>query len=72
MTGAVIAVGVLLVLLAWLFWPSEDAGSPTTSRRPRPGVNEAELEAAERDVQAAPDEESVRDWGPGASKPPLA
>ncbi len=71
MTGAVIAVGALLALLAWLFWPaSGDAESPP--RRSRAGVDQSELEAAERDVREAPDEESVRDWGPGASKPPLA
>jgi hypothetical protein len=75
MTGVAIAVGALLALLAWLVWPSGDAtGGGGVSRPPRAraGVDEAELEAAEREVQEAPDEESVRDWGPGASRPPLA
>ncbi|HEV8304237.1 MAG TPA: hypothetical protein VGQ25_04710 [Gemmatimonadales bacterium] len=60
------AVLALLALLAWFLWPSSDA-------RPggqRPGVDEAELEEAEREVQQAPDEDSVRDWGPGVQKPP--
>ena len=65
---AVIAVlAVLLGLLAWFFWPSADRRPPAT----RADVDAAELEAAERDVQEAPDEHSVRDWGPGVSKPPI-
>jgi hypothetical protein len=66
---AVIAViGVLLIGLAWFLWPSKDAGP---ARRERPDVDAAELEAAERDVQEAADEESVRDWGPGSGQKPL-
>jgi hypothetical protein len=34
-------------------------------------VDEAELEAAERDVQEARDAENVRDWGPGTGQKPL-
>jgi Flp pilus assembly protein TadB len=63
MTGVLIALGALLLVLAWFFWPrsrSEYEAPPTT-----------ELEAAERDVQEAPDEDSVRDWGPGAQQPPV-
>jgi len=63
---AVIAViVVLLIVFAWFLWPSNDA-------RParRPEIDEAELEAAERDVQEAADEESVRDWGPGSGQKP--
>jgi beta-lactam-binding protein with PASTA domain len=71
MTGIVVALAALLALLAWFFWPSDAAGNappPTT----RAGVeDEGELEQAEREVQEAPDEHSVRDWGPGASKPPI-
>jgi len=70
MFGVVAGVIALLALLAWFFWP----GSAVPTRRtaaPRDDVDEAELEEAERDVQQAPDEHSVRDWGPGASKPPL-
>ena len=63
MTGSLIAIGVLLLVLAWFFWPRSGAEyePPPTS----------ELEAAERDVREAPDEETVRDWGPGVQKPPL-
>lgn len=69
---AVVAViAVLAALLAWFFWPSNDARTPRTPG-PRPGVDDArELEQAEREVQEAPDAESVRDWGPGVQKPPI-
>jgi hypothetical protein len=68
-----IAVGVvLLLLLAWFFWPSQSAtDAPPRGSRPRPGVDEAELEAAERDVQQAQNEQTVRDWGPGTGQKPL-
>jgi beta-lactam-binding protein with PASTA domain len=56
-------VAVLLIILAWFVWPSK---AP-----PRPDVDNAELEEAEREVQEAPDEESVRDWGPGSGQKPL-
>jgi len=66
---AVIAViAVLLIVLAWFLWPGKDV-SP--ARRERPDVDAAELEAAERDVQEAADDESVRDWGPGSGQKPL-
>ena len=66
---AVIAViAVLLIVFTWFLWPSKDA-SPAS--RERPDVDEAELEAAERDVQEAADEERVRDWGPGSGQKPL-
>ncbi len=66
---AVIAVVVvLLIIFAWLLWPSNDA---RPARRERPEVDEVELEAAERDVQEAADDESVRDWGPGSGHKPL-
>ena len=68
MVGLIAAVAALLALLAWFFWP-------TTEVRPAARHTEvddqAELEQAERDVQEAPDEETVRDWGPGVQKPPL-
>ncbi|HMJ58326.1 MAG TPA: hypothetical protein VK467_04270 [Gemmatimonadales bacterium] len=66
--GIVVALAAVLALLAWFLWPSTD---------PRPPVrrtevdDQAELEQAEREVQEAPDAETVRDWGPGASKPPI-
>ena len=62
-------VGILLLLLAWLFWPSTSA--PGVVRKERPDVDEIELERAEREVQEAPDEGTVRDWGPGTSQKPL-
>ena len=66
---AVIAViVVLLIVLGWFLWPS-NAARP--ARRERPEIDEAELEAAERDVQEAADAESVRDWGPGSGQKPL-
>lgn len=69
MTATLIGIGVLAVILAWFFWPS--AAPAKGSRRDRPDVDEAELEAAEREVQDASDAESVRDWGPGAGRKPL-
>lgn len=68
--SVVIVIAVLLALLAWFFWPSNDVAPRTPG--PRPGVDDArELEQAEREVQEAPDAESVRDWGPGVQKPPI-
>jgi len=64
-----IVVAVLLVVLAWFFWPSKSA--PGVVRKERPDVDEIELERAEREVQEAPNEENVRDWGPGAGQKPL-
>jgi hypothetical protein len=61
--GVIAVVAVLLALLAWFFWPSQSA--------PRPHDDNAELDVAEREVQEAPDEETVRDWGPGAGQKPL-
>jgi len=69
--GIVVALAAVLALLAWFLWPSTDAGSRRTPAS-RAGVeDEAELEQAEREVQEAPDPDTVRDWGPGASKPPI-
>lgn len=66
---AVIAViAALLALLAWFFWPNPNAAGSSRTPAPRPGVDEAELEQAEREVQEAPDAETVRDWGPGVQK----
>ena len=66
--SVVIVIGVLLALLAWFFWPGTDTRAPAT----RAEIDDArELEQAEREVQEAPDAESVRDWGPGVQKPPI-
>jgi hypothetical protein len=71
MFGAVAGIIALLALLTWFFRPGSDAHA-RRAPTPRDGVDEAELEQAEREVQEAPDENSVRDWGPGVQKPPLA
>jgi len=68
--GVVVVIVVLLGALAWFFWPS-DAPPSRPTPAPRDGVDEAELAEAEREVQEAPDAESVRDWGPGVQKPPI-
>ncbi len=69
-------LGVLLLLLAWfLFSGRDDAPEPTARRRAgsdgEDEIDYPELEQAEREVQEAPDEDSVRDWGPGVRKPPI-
>ncbi len=61
--GLIAGVVVLLIILGWFFWPSKAA--------PRRDVENAELDAAERDVREAATEESVRDWGPGTGQKPL-
>ena len=58
--GAV--VGALVVALVWFFWPGKD----TPNRN-----DNAELAEAEREVQDAPNEENIRDWGPGTGQKPL-
>jgi beta-lactam-binding protein with PASTA domain len=63
--GVVAVIAVLLIVLAWFFWPRR-ATNATSPRRERPDVDETELEAAEREVQQASDEENIRDWGPGS------
>jgi len=67
MMGVIAVLVALLALLAWFFWPGADTRTPAT----RADVDAAELEQAEREVQDASDEHSVRDWGPGTSKPPI-
>ena len=61
--GLIAGVLVLLIILGWFFWPSKGA--------PRRDAENAELDAAERDVREAADEETVRDWGPGTGQKPL-
>jgi len=67
--GTVVVVAVLLLALAWFFWPSKSAAGVV--RKERADVDEIELERAEREVQEAANDESVRDWGPGAGQKPL-
>ncbi len=71
MIALIVVVAVLLLILAWFFFGGRgDAPEPTAHRRPSDDIDRAELEQAERDVQDAADEDSVRDWGPGAGPRP--
>jgi hypothetical protein len=64
---------LLLAALAWfLLSGRDDSPEPTAHRRVDDPIDRSELEQAEREVREAPDEDSVRDWGPGAGKPPVA
>jgi len=68
-----VGLAVLLAVLAWFLRGGRDpAREPTVHGALREDINYTELEEAEREVQEAPDEESVRDWGPGVQKPPNA
>ena len=70
MTYGLIALFLLLGVFGWLVFGSRDARhEPTLHRRVNEDIDYTELEQAERDVQEAEDEDSVRDWGPGAGKP---
>jgi hypothetical protein len=69
--GIVVALAAVLALLAWFVWPSDAAAKPGRPPAPRDDIDRDELEQAEREVQEAPDQDSVRDWGPGVSKPPI-
>lgn len=70
MTGTLVAAALLLAALGWLLLGGRGkTHEPTVNRRPDDDIDHAELEQAEREVQEAPDEDSVRDWGPGAGKP---
>lgn len=72
MTATLIVLGVILAILAWFMWGGrDDTPEPTAKRRAdaTDDVDRAELERAEQDVQQAPDEDSVRDWGPGTAHP---
>jgi hypothetical protein len=70
MTATLVVFGLLLAVLAWIFFAGRGAGhEPTAHRRAREDIDQSELEAAERDVQDAESEDAVRDWGPGAGKP---
>jgi hypothetical protein len=70
MLPAFLVAVVLLLALGWFLLSGRDrAQEPTLHRRVNEEIDYGELERAERDVQDAEDEESVRDWGPGATKP---
>jgi beta-lactam-binding protein with PASTA domain len=67
--GTIAVIAALLLALAWFFWPGKSTAG--VARKARPEVDESELEQAEREVQDAANEETVRDWGPGAGQKPL-
>ena len=73
MISSLVILGLLLLGFAWLLLSGrDDAPEPTAGRRPDDDIDRTTLEQAEREVREAPDDESVRDWGPGASpRPPL-
>jgi hypothetical protein len=64
-----VAAGLLLALGWFLFSGRNHDHEPTAHRRVNESIDYSALERAERDVQDAEDEDSVRDWGPGATKP---
>jgi hypothetical protein len=70
-TAAIFAL--LALALIWLLFSGRDSAPEPTARRAVTGdINYAELEQAERDVREADDADAVRDWGPGATPPPVA
>ena len=72
MTATLVVLAVLVAILAWFFWGGRGgAAEPTAHRRAgaTDDIDRAELERAEQDVQEAPDQDSVRDWGPGTGRP---
>jgi len=72
MVATLVVLAALLLLLAWLVWGGrDDPSEPTANRRAdaTDDIDRAELDRAEQDVRQAPDEDSVRDWGPGAGRP---
>ena len=70
MTPILIVAVTLLALCIWFFWPRHTAPGSAAPRRAQEDVDYAELERAEREVQEAEDEDTVRDWGPGTSGTP--
>jgi beta-lactam-binding protein with PASTA domain len=69
-TPILIVAVTLLALCIWFFWPRHMAPRSAAPRRAQEDVDSAELERAEREVQEAQDEDTVRDWGPGTSGTP--
>lgn len=68
--GMLVVFGLILAVLGWLlFGGRSDRHEPTANRRVNDDIDRAELDEAEREVQDASDEQSVRDWGPGAGRP---
>jgi hypothetical protein len=67
--ATLIVFAVVLAVLGWLFLGGRGGTQERTRHRRHNDVDVAELEEAEREVQEASDAESVRDWGPGATRP---
>jgi hypothetical protein len=72
MVTAAVLAGLGLALVWLLFSGRDSALEPTAHRRVNEDINYAELEQAEREVREADDVDRVRDWGPGATPPPVA
>jgi len=69
MLPALIATAILLIVLGWFLFSGRNDRKPTAPRSADESIDYDELEQAERDVRDANDEDSVRDWGPGSTKP---
>jgi hypothetical protein len=71
MSATLVVFLLLAAALGWLFLGGRTgAHPPTAPRGPADEIDLAELEQAERDVRDAADQDSVRDWGPGTTRPP--
>ena len=57
------------MLLGWFLYGGRSDRQPSSRRSDNAAIDYDELEQAERDVRDADDEDSVRDWGPGSTKP---
>jgi hypothetical protein len=69
-TATLIVFGILVAIFLWFVLGGRSSShEPTIHRTVNDDIDRAELEEAERDVRDAADEQSVRDWGPGTSKP---
>jgi hypothetical protein len=55
--------------LGWFLFGGRNDRRPSGRHSDNAAIDYDELEQAERDVRDADDEDSVRDWGPGSSKP---
>jgi len=65
-----VVFGLLILVFLWFILGGRGGShEPTVDRKVNNDIDRSELEQAERDVQEASDDHSVRDWGPGAPKP---
>ncbi len=73
MTVWLVGLAILAIVLAWFLVGGRDhPWERTVNRSVSEEIDYDELEQAEREVWEAADDESVRDWGPGVQKPPIA